>query len=102
MALRSKDIIVGRAEKCRGESGWSMGELPESPSFQSGGREFVGKVEMRWERGRILYISVTAKEKCKKLGKDEQQIIWLRMFNQKIGESMKTGLSREIELHSLY
>lgn len=50
MALRSKDIIVGRAEKCRGESGWSMGELPESPSFQSGGREFVGKVEMRWER----------------------------------------------------
>lgn len=27
-----------------------MGELPESPSFQSGGREFVGKVEMRWER----------------------------------------------------
>ena len=35
VALRSKDIIVGRAEKGRAESGWSMGELPGSPSFQS-------------------------------------------------------------------
>lgn len=33
VALRSKDIIVGRAEKGRAESGWSMGELPGSPSF---------------------------------------------------------------------
>lgn len=42
VALRSKDIIVGRAEKGRAESGWSMGELPGSPSFQS--RSFQSRV----------------------------------------------------------